>query len=141
MPVIHERVYIAAPPEAVYALIADVTQYSSYSRAIRAITDIGGGRYRWRVELMGVALAWDAEVTETERPARFAWHSLSGVENHGRFELTPSGQGTEVELTLHYRLPLAPLNWLASGFERPLIALFRHEILGKIKHRLERTSL
>ena len=124
MPWIREQVYIRATPEEVYAVIADVENYHRYSS-------------RWQVRLLGLPLHWDADVISATPGRRFAWRSLSGLENRGEFRLAQVANGTRVNFSMEYRLPFTLLNLLANGLESPLVSLFRYQLLNNVKRRLE----
>ena len=137
MPWIREQVYIRATPEEVYAVIADVENYHRYSSAIERIQPIAPQRYRWQVRLLGLPLHWDADVISATPGRRFAWRSLSGLENRGEFRLAQVANGTRVNFSMEYRLPFTLLNLLANGLESPLVSLFRYQLLNNVKRRLE----
>jgi uncharacterized membrane protein len=137
MPTIARTAVIRAAPEAVFDLIARVEDFARYSRAIRAVHAVGPNRYRWVVRAAGLELEWEASVTESERPRRFAWRSLRGLENGGCFDLHPAPGGTEVRFTMSYRLANPLLERLIEPLTAPIMQRVAGEMLDEVRRRLE----
>ncbi len=137
MPAVERTLFIRAAPEAVFDLIARVEDFSQYSPAIREVRALGRDTYRWVVSVAGFALDWDSVVTEKTRPARFAWHSVRGVENGGLFRLAPADGGTEVRFTMEYRLANPILERIVNTIAAPLMQRVAGELLEQVRRRLE----
>jgi uncharacterized membrane protein len=137
MPSIHKSIEIRAEPEKVFDLIARVEDFVHYSDAIREIRKIAPDTYHWAVQLGGFSFSWDAKVVEHVRPERFAWRSVRGVNNSGRYVLTPTRSGTSISFTMQYQLPNPLLAMLITPVLGPLIGGINMEILAAIKRQLE----
>lgn len=140
MPVIHHTAFIGAEPGAVFDLISRVEDFSRYSDVIRSVQCIAPDTYRWTVNIAGVPLTWDAVVTDKQRPRRFAWSTVRGVENGGVFVLAPADGGTEVRFTMRYRFANPLLEGLMGAIAAPLMRRVAVELLERIRARLERAT-
>ncbi len=136
MPAIERTVEIKANPHAVFALISRVEDFSQYTRVIKEVRAIGPSTYRWVIGVAGIELDWDSRVTESQPPHRFAWSAIRGVDNRGTFELTPVAGGTEVRLTMEYRLANPLLDKLVAAVALPLLHKVAAEILDQVRRRL-----
>lgn len=134
---IRETVEIEAPPEAVFDLISNVTDFALYAGFIKEIRLISGSVYQWTVSVGGITLDWDAEVTEYERPVHFVWHSIRGIENSGEYNLQATPEGTQVMFSMEYRLPNRLLEAAVAPLAEPLIRRTSAEVLNAVKARLE----
>lgn len=137
MPRVLKKAVIMVPPEKVFDLVADVESFSRYSSYIRDVKEVSTGVYVWVVELLGMTLEWEAEVTDCTRPCRFAWRSTGGVFNRGSYSLKPAGAGTEITFEMEYRLTDSPVGSIFSPVLKPLIKLVAGELLDNIRKELE----
>ncbi len=134
---VRQKVFIDAPPGRVFDVIAQVEDFSRYSKLIKDIKEVRPGIYRWRVEVLGMKFAWEAEVTESKRPVRFAWRSIKGLYNTGSYELEPSDGGTSVTFTMEFRLGARALERFTSPLLERLGSMIMDEVLTNIKKELE----
>lgn len=100
---------VAAPVEDVFDLWLHCERFPLFMDHLRRVEPLGEGRYRWTAQgPAGLALTWEADVTEVELNRRIAWVSLPGsmIANAGfvQFEETPGG-GTRVTIKLSYNPP------------------------------------
>jgi len=137
MPAIEHTVEIKAPPQAVFALISRVEDFSQYSRAIKEVRAIGPNTYRWVIGVAGIELDWDSRVTVAQPPHRFAWSAIRGVENGGCFDLRPVAGGTEVRFTMSYLLASPLLERIVDTIAAPLMRRVAAELLEQVRRRLE----
>ncbi len=137
MHAIERCVTFDAPIEAVYALVSDVEAFADYSALIESIEPLGEGRWCWRVKAAGMALSWEAEVSEAEPPHLFAWRSVTGVQNSGRYDLQALVDGrTQVTLTMRYHIPGRWLEKAVARVADPLIRKVGDEVLARVCERL-----
>lgn len=137
MPVIQETVEIKAPAEAVFDLIVKVNDFALYTGLIKEIKLISGSTYRWTVRVHGIAVEWDATITDCERPKRFGWRSIRGIENRGTYDLQAIPDGTRVVFTMEYRLADPLIEAAVAPLVEPLIRRVGADILNAVKERLE----
>lgn len=137
MPEIHEAIEIEAAPEAVFDLIARVEDFSLYTGLISSIRPIAAATYRWTVRVDGITLDWDATITDYDRPRRFGWRSVRGIDNRGMYRLQATTTGTKVSFSMEYRLATPLLEKVIAPLAGPLIQKVGAEILSAVKERLE----
>jgi uncharacterized membrane protein len=70
---------------------------------IKEVKQIDDTHVRWRANIWGKEVLWDAEITEQDPDTRISWKSVSGDENAGtvRFEALANNR-TRVRLTMAY---------------------------------------
>ena len=134
---IGRKVIINASPEKVFDLISAVADFSRYSTYIKEVKEISKGKYLWRVELFGIRLEWEATVSESKRPERFAWKSDKGPYNTGTYELKPLDNGTEVSFNMEYSLTGNVLEAFIAPLLTNIISIVAGEFLEKVKKELE----
>lgn len=137
---VNKEIFINASPETVFDIVSNVVQFAKYSRYIKYIKAVRPGVYRWRVELMGVHLDWEAEVIESDRPRRFAWKPISGVYNAGAYDLEPSGEGTRVTFTMKYRLTDSLMDVFIGPVLKVAMEMVSQDLLERIKKEVERDA-
>lgn len=137
MSVIQEAVEIKAPAEAVFDLIVNVKDFALYTGLIKEIKLISSSTYRWTVRVDGITLDWDATITECERPKRFGWRSIRGIENRGTYDLQATPDVTRVVFTMEYRLANRLVEATVAPLVEPLIRRVSADILNAVKDRLE----
>lgn len=137
MPVIKKTVDIKASPEKVFDLIARPEDFSKYSSIVKKVTAIGHSAYHWIVDIYGVEFEWDAKVVELIKPERFAWQSITGIQNSGSYTLEPIANGTRVTFFMEYLLPNAIMEELAQVITEGYMERMASEILENVKKELE----
>lgn len=137
MAVIEHDAEIAASPEEVFALVGNVEAFADYSDAIDTIVRLDERRYRWQVRVAGLPVSFEVEITEFTPPERFSWRSVTGVPNHGSYRLTPIEGGTQIHLTLEYRLPFPPIQKAVDLAAKPLLRKLSQDIIGKVEAQLQ----
>lgn len=110
--------YVDAPPEIVFAVVADPRKSFLTGNPFTHMEVVGnqtegiGTVYRWTFTLpFGLRFTFDEVVTEWVEPGRFAYRATSGWEMDAVTALTPEDSGTRVSFTIRYRLP-GVWNWL-----------------------------
>jgi uncharacterized protein YndB with AHSA1/START domain len=102
------RTTIAAPPEVVFAIVADPHQHPRIdgSGSVRAVVDgpdrlAKGDTFHVSMKLFGLPYKITNHVVELEPDRRIAWRHFGG--HRWRYELTPTDDGgTEVVETFDY---------------------------------------
>lgn len=106
-------VTVRRPQEDVYRFWRDLENLPSFMQHLQSVTE-SGDHSRWVADApLGQSVQWDAQVTDDEPNKRIAWQSLPGsaIENGGSVEFSPApdDNGTEVRVTMSYRLPAGVL--------------------------------
>lgn len=107
---VRAAITVRQKPEEVYRFWRDLENLPSFMYHLESVTAEADGRTRWVARAAaGQSVQWDAQITEDEAGKRIAWQSLPGssIENSGSVEFTPApgDRGTEVRVTIGYRLP------------------------------------
>jgi uncharacterized protein YndB with AHSA1/START domain len=100
-------VTVAAPPAAVFAIVADPHQHPRIdgSGSVRGLIEgpdhvVKGDTFHVSMRLFGVPYKITNTVVEYEPDRRIAWRHFGG--HRWRYELEPSGAGTRVTETFDY---------------------------------------
>ena len=106
---IDKTIHILAPVEEVFAFWSKVENFPKFMTHLKAVRDFGDGKSRWvAAGPAGIAVSWDAEVTESKKDERLCWRSAPGslINTEGviRFESTSEG-GTRVAIHMAYCPP------------------------------------
>jgi uncharacterized membrane protein len=136
---IEAEIEIAAPPEAVWAVMSDPGRESAWMKAVRRAEFLGaagygpGVRMRRSGRFLGKALAWESEIANYT-PARHVLfrHVGGAVKGESRWEVAPAGAGSRVRLASRGPLPRG-LAWL-----RPLAAMAARTALRADLRRLKK---
>jgi len=118
---------IAAPPEAIYDVVSDVTRTGEWSGETRRVewTSAGsgvGGRFKGWNRVGFFRWTRHCEVLVADRGHAFAFRTIPGKaptkrdSTVWRFDLTPDVDGTRVEQS--YEIVKAPLRFLVPIFAR-----------------------
>ncbi|HYC33443.1 MAG TPA: SRPBCC family protein [Gemmatimonadales bacterium] len=119
---------IAAPPDRVWAVMADVERWHEWTPTVTSIERldkgplVAGSRARIRQPRLPVAV-W--EVTELVPGKSFVWVTRSpGVRVIARHEVEPSGAGARATLSVRFTGPLGPLvAWVTGSLNERYLAL------------------
>ncbi|MDQ2068621.1 SRPBCC family protein [Natronospira bacteriovora] len=136
MPQIEHEASVSAPPAEVFSLISRVEPFVDLCEAVQDIEALGDDRYRWHVRVAGVKLSFEVQVTDIQPPTHFAWESITGVPNRGRYTLTPTADGTRLHFQLHYELKNRLLEKALSGTTRSIVHRLSNEIVGNVEREL-----
>ena len=106
---IRKTINVNAPVERVFEFWTHPENFPQFMSHVREVTQTGDGRYHWVVGgPAGVAVEWDAEVTEFVPLEALAWKSVEGamIEQSGitRFRQNQDGS-TRVEVNMSYDPP------------------------------------
>jgi hypothetical protein len=124
-------IYVAAPPQAVYDVVSDVTRTPDYSPEIRRCTWLDGatgpavGARFAAVNKVGPGPAWTNKpvVTVADPPREFAFartEKLAGT-LEWRYRFEPEGEGTRVIESYEVTRPISRVGWFVIG------TLYRHK--------------
>jgi uncharacterized protein YndB with AHSA1/START domain len=119
---------IAAPPERVWSVMADVERWPEWTPTVKRIQRLEEGRLavgsRARIEQPKLPAAlW--EVTELHEGRSFTWVTRSpGVRVVAKHGVEPVGKGTRATLSVGFSGPLGGLiAWLTRGLNQRYLAL------------------
>ena len=116
---VRRRITVNRPADALYRFWRDFANAPRFMERVEAVQLSGERRTRWRARgPAGVAVEWDAEVTEERPNELIAWRTLEGapLPHSGvvRFEPAPAGRGTVVTVEIEYSPPGGALTATAA---------------------------
>lgn len=138
---LERAITINKSPEDVYRFWRNFSNLPRVTRSVEAVQEIDDRQSHWRVRTpTGIAVEWDAEITEEHPNERLAWRAVTGpvtLQGVVAFRPAPGNRGTEVRVTVHYEPPAGAIGtgmaWmLDSTFERRI-----QEDLRRCKQFLE----
>ena len=133
---VKKTVTVNSSPEELYNFWRNFENLPRFMQHLESVHVTGDGRSHWKAKgPLGMAVEWDAEITEDVPGERIALRALEGakVDNSGtvRFVKAPGDQGTEVHVEMSYEIP--------GGSVGALVAkLFGEEPAMQIKDDLRR---
>jgi uncharacterized membrane protein len=149
-----QRIDVAAPPEAVWAHVADPAGYLHFMSGVTRWEVVSpdpqgvGARYRMLLRVGSAEVGGLVEVVEWSEPCDIAWTSVTGVDQRGRWRVRarPDGPGgrprTRVELRLAYGIAGAGLSgWLAERIAAPTVRGHLRRTLRQLKRLVEHEQL
>lgn len=136
---------IAAPIEKVFAIVTDpecalrfmsgITRWEVASDERRGL----GARYRMLLRVGSAEIGGLVEVVEWNEPCDFAWTSVTGIDQRGRFRLRSAENGrTRVELRLAYGVAGSGLSgWIAERVAARSVGQHLNQTLRGLKRLVE----
>ena len=143
------KTQVSAPIERVWSIVTDPTRALSYMSGVtrwEVASDPGvglGARYRMLLRVGSAEVGGLIEVVEWDQPCDFAWTSVTGIDQRGRFRLreAPGGR-TNVELRLAYGVAGSGLpGWLAEQIAAPTVRGHLRRSLQQLKRLVEYEQL
>jgi uncharacterized membrane protein len=110
---LEKSIQVGRPVEEVFSAWTD---WDRLPRVSENVVDIRrfGNLLRWRVQVNGQELAWDA-ITEQMIPNQaIGWKSVRGLKHTGRVTFSPLANDTVVHVTMNYAPPTRALRPLLS---------------------------
>ena len=140
---------IAAPIESVWKIVSDPTRALSFMSGITRWEVVSeepaglGARYRMLMRVGSAEVGGLIEVVEWDPPCDFAWTSVTGVDQRGRFRLRRANHGrTRVELRLAYGVAgSGPFGWIAEQLAAPTVRGNLRRSLQQLKRLVEYEQL
>jgi uncharacterized membrane protein len=143
------EIHVAAPIEAVWSIIVDPERVLSFMSGITRWEIAGdvetglGARYRMLFRVGAAEIGGLIEVVEFSEPREFAWTSVTGLDQRGRWRLreAPGGR-TKVELRLAYGVAGAGLTgWVAERIAAPSVSRHAQTSLQQLGRLVEHEQL
>jgi uncharacterized membrane protein len=142
---INESVTISAPPQTVWDYIADPENYLRFMSGITRWEVAGdranglGARYQILIRVGAAEIGGLIEMIEWEEPYDIAWHSVTGVDQRGRWRIRERDDGrSRVEFRFAYGVVGGgPAGWLSELAAAPLLRRQMRRTLGQLKRQVE----
>jgi carbon monoxide dehydrogenase subunit G len=140
---------VAAPRESVWEVVNDPARYLHVMDGLTRWEVAGerdrglGARYRTLMRVGSAEIGGLVEVVEWDEPAELAWHSVTGIDQRGRWRLRDRDEGrTRVELRFAYGVAGAGLfGWLAEQVAAPTVRTHLRRSLAQLKRQVEHEEL
>jgi uncharacterized membrane protein len=139
------KTQVNAPIERVWAIASDPTRALSFMSGVtrwEVASDPPtglGARYRMLLRVGSAEVGGLIEIVEWDRPYDFAWTSVTGLDQRGRFRMREGPGGhTRVELRLAYGVAGSGLSgWLAEHIAAPTVRGHLRRSLQQLKRVVE----
>jgi uncharacterized membrane protein len=142
---INESVAISAPPQTVWDYIADPENYLRFMSGITHWEVTGdrvnglGARYRILIRVGAAEVGGLIEMVEWDEPYDIAWHSITGVDQRGRWRIREQDDGrSRVEFRFAYGVVGGgPAGWVTELAAAPLLRRHMRRTLQQLKRQIE----
>jgi uncharacterized membrane protein len=140
---------VAAPIEAVWTIVSDPARALSFMSGVTRwevasenATGLGA-RYRMLLRVGSAEIGGLIEVVEWDDPFGYAWTSVTGVDQRGRFRLRRTRDGrTRVEMRLAYGVAgSGPFGWIAEQLAAPTVRGHLRRTVQQLKRLVEYEQL
>lgn len=124
-----QSVRVAAAPDFVFEVLADVPRSVSHFPKLEQLVPIGGSRYRWEMEPMGTAgishqVVYACDYAADRVAGTVHWTPVRGVGNgviQGHWRLREAGAGTALDFHTHGTLDV-PVPRLLKAMAGPFVS-------------------
>jgi uncharacterized membrane protein len=142
---INESVVISAPPQAIFDYIADPENYLRFMSGVTHWEVIGnqrgglGARYRVLFRVGAAEVGGLIEMVEWTEPYDIAWHSVTGVDQRGRWRIRKEdGNRSKVEFRFAYGVIGGGVAGLITEFAAaPTMRRHMRRTLQQLKRQVE----
>jgi uncharacterized protein YndB with AHSA1/START domain len=140
MPLISKTETIKAPAERVFEVLSDPTLASELNPnlTITSYTPaaIGGFDNTWEYKMAGMKFTGETKMVEVNPPYRTVYETSGGLPSTWRWQLTNTGELTEVSVELDYTIP----GVLNNPLTRPILERQNEKVLENQLANLKRIS-
>jgi uncharacterized membrane protein len=137
---------INSPRSDVYAFWRKLENLPRFMAHLEQVTELDDKRSSWTAKVPGGIgkVSWEAQIQEDISGELISWSSLPGstVDNAGevRFTDSPDGKGTELQVSMTYRLPGGDVGSLAGKLFSPAVEKMIREDIRGFKQLMETGS-
>ena len=101
---VEKSIEVEAPLSMVYNQWTQFEEFPEFMHGVEEVKQLDDKRLRWRAEIGGKVVEWDAEIFEQIPDRRVAWRSTSGPLNSGMVNFESVGPNrTKIWLKINYR--------------------------------------
>jgi uncharacterized membrane protein len=138
---VQKTLTIQAPIDQVFEFWSRFDNFPRFMEHVQEVRS-DGDRSHWRVSgPAGIAVEWEAEVTEQIPNRKIAWRSVEGsaVEHHGEVHFEPiDDHQTRISILMAYNPPGGALGHAVAGFLQGDPKTLMDDDLQRVKSLLER---
>jgi uncharacterized membrane protein len=143
-----EKIEVNAPPALVWDHVSDPGRYLHFMSGVTRWSVEGerakglGARYRMLLRVGSAEVGGLIEVVEFKEERDFAWNSVTGVDQRGRWRIRERECGSHVELRLQYGVAGSGLSgWVAEQLASRTVAGHLRRSLRQLKRQVEHEQL
>lgn len=112
---VEKSIEVDVPVSSVYNQWTQFEEFPRFMEGVETVKQLDDKRLRWRAEIGGKVVEWDAEIFEQIPDRRIAWRSTTGELNSGMVNFEPLDQNrTRVSVKINYK-PESTLEKLGSA--------------------------
>jgi uncharacterized membrane protein len=112
---IEKSIDVDVPVRTAYNQWTQFEEFPRFMQGLQEVKQLDDKRLRWRAEIGGKVVEWDAEIFEQIPDRRIAWRSVEGELNTGMVNFEPLGPDrTRVSVKINYK-PEGALEKLGSA--------------------------
>ena len=101
---VEKCIEVEAPLSMVYNQWTQFEEFPRFMEGVEEVKQLDDKRLRWRAEIAGKVVEWDAEIFEQIPDRRVAWRSTTGALNTGMVNFESLGPNrTKVWLKINYK--------------------------------------
>lgn len=146
---VNGSIEVAAPMDLVWSIVTDPKRVLSFMSGVtrwEVVSDAPdglGARYQTLLRVGAAEVGGLIEVVEWMPPSEFAWTSVTGVDQRGRWRLRHASRNrTKAELRLAYGVAGAGLfGWVAERVAAPTVSGHVGRSLRQLKRMVEHEQL
>ena len=135
---------IDKPVSEVYTFWRDFENLPKFMTHIESVKPLSYTTSKWTAKgPAGIgSLSWKAEIVKDEKDRLISWNSLpeSSIKNAGKVVFRPSGEGTEIIVTISYHAPLGIAGEGAAKLLNPYFEKLVKDDIMNLKTYLESNS-
>ncbi|NUN23482.1 MAG: SRPBCC family protein, partial [Candidatus Jettenia caeni] len=80
---IEKSIEVNVPVHLVYSQWVEFEAFPRFMEGVKEVQKLDDNRLRWRAEIRGKEVEWDAQITRQTPDEVIAWVSISGIQNCG----------------------------------------------------------
>jgi uncharacterized membrane protein len=143
-----ETIEVNAPPALVWDHVSDPGRYLHFMSGVTRWSVEGerakglGARYRMLLRVGSAEVGGLIEVVEFKEERDFAWNSVTGVDQRGRWRIREREGGSRVELRLQYGVAGSGISgWVAEQLASRTVQGHLRRSLRQLKRQVEHEQL
>jgi carbon monoxide dehydrogenase subunit G len=139
---IKRSISINVPVEKVFAYIDDPVNFPEVWPSMVEVKDVeelpaGGRKFNFVYKMAGVRLEGTSETIEYVANQRIVTKSTGAVESKFVWEFLPEGEGTKLNVSIEYTVPVPVLGKLAEGLIVKMNEREADTLVANLKDRIE----
>jgi len=95
-------IVINSPVDRVYNVWVYFQEFPKFMNHVKEVDIKSPIKSHWRIELAGMQLEFDAEITELKENKYLAWKSITGLKHSGHISFEEVPEGTKATLSINY---------------------------------------